>query len=288
MPTNVFIRGASEVLKEFPFIVGLETVRHRSNLLSEESETEIQYLTFIYICEGKFDWEVNNSIITLMTNDLILMKPGDVFSTGLSKLEQGKFQMLCIEAESVEHFLEKYSQISGAEKTLIDGLFKMKTPLLIQNFKNGKSFFEETICEFETQELGFKTKVNSLIDNLIVMIARALSKQEMNIRDFPTAFEKLDLLLRSNLSHPWTVGEMAGIVGLKTTAFTEKLKFYTGFAPINYLINLRVAEAMRLIRNTDYSMTKIAFETGFYSSQHFSYTFKKLTGFSPKNFRENG
>jgi len=33
------------------------------------------------------------------------------------------------------------------------------------------------------------------------------------------------------------------------------------------------------------SFTHIALETGFYSSQHFSTTFKKLTGYTPGEFR---
>jgi AraC-like DNA-binding protein len=80
---------------------------------------------------------------------------------------------------------------------------------------------------------------------------------------------------------------MGNVVGLGTTTFIEKIKFYTGFAPLQYLINLRVAEAMCMIKNSDYSMTRIALELGFYSSQHFFSTFKKMTGFSPKSYRKN-
>ena len=97
----------------------------------------------------------------------------------------------------------------------------------------------------------------------------------------------LEQTLRQNLSHQWTVEEMAALVGLGTTLFNEKVKSYSGFSPINYLINIRISEAIKLLKKHDISLTDIALDTGFYSSQHFSTTFKKLTGYTPSEFRKN-
>jgi len=79
---------------------------------------------------------------------------------------------------------------------------------------------------------------------------------------------------------------MAALVGLGTTIFTEKVKSYSGFSPINYLINIRISEAIKLLKRPEISVTDIALDTGFYSSQHFSTTFKKLTGYRPSEFRK--
>ena len=98
----------------------------------------------------------------------------------------------------------------------------------------------------------------------------------------------LEQMLRDSLDHPWTVEEMAAVVGLGSTAFTEKVKAFSGFSPLNYLINIRIAEAMKQLRQSQKSLTDIALDTGFYSSQHFSTTFKKLTGYTPGQFRKRG
>jgi len=79
---------------------------------------------------------------------------------------------------------------------------------------------------------------------------------------------------------------MSALVGLGTTAFSEKVKSYTGFSPLNYLINIRISEAIKLLKRADVHVTDIALDTGFYSSQHFATTFKKLTGYTPSEFRK--
>src|SRR6478609_2518297 len=94
-------------------------------------------------------------------------------------------------------------------------------------------------------------------------------------------------LIRDEILHQRTVEEMATLVGLGTTLFNDTVKSYSGFSPVSYLINIRISEAIKLLKKSDISLTDIALDTGFYSSQHFSTTFKKLTGYTPSQFRKN-
>jgi hypothetical protein len=61
---------------------------------------------------------------------------------------------------------------------------------------------------------------------------------------------------------------------------------YTGFSPLNYLINIRISEAIKLLKRQDVPVMDVALDVGFYSSQHFATTFKKLTGYTPTVFRK--
>ena len=158
---------------------------------------------------------------------------------------------------------------------------------VISKLKEIGPVFHNLQNEILKQELGFSTRVNQLLDELFILITRQLTRQNNSHRDFPQTFLKLEETLRKNLSHQWTVEEMAALVGLGTTAFNEKVKNFTGFSPLNYLINIRISEAIKLLKRPDVNVTSIALETGFYSSQHFSTTFKKLTGYTPSQFRKN-
>ena len=158
--------------------------------------------------------------------------------------------------------------------------------IVLSKLKEAGILLQELHHELLNQQIGYTTRVNQLVDELFLLIVRKLIYQTSSYRDFPQAFLKLEKALRQNLSHQWTVEEMASLVGLGTTSFAEKVKNYTGFSPLNYLITIRISEAIKLLKKQDLNVTDIALETGFYSSQHFSTTFKKLTGYSPSEFKE--
>jgi AraC-like DNA-binding protein len=157
---------------------------------------------------------------------------------------------------------------------------------VLSEVKEVGQLFQNLQAEFVNQEIGYMARVNQLIDELFILTARQLTRQNNSRRDFPQTFMKLEQSLRANLSHQWTLEEMAALVGLGTTAFSEKVKNYTGFSPLNYLINIRISEAIKLLKRRDVHVTDIALDVGFYSSQHFATTFKKLTGYTPSDFRK--
>jgi YesN/AraC family two-component response regulator len=60
-----------------------------------------------------------------------------------------------------------------------------------------------------------------------------------------------------------------------------------GCAPADHVTRQRVAHARQLPRQTNRSITDIAFELGCNTSAYFASVFKRLTGQSPRTFREN-
>ncbi len=284
-------KGKSAEIQAFPHLI--EFFRKKIQQVQPNSMPvkENQGLRLLFVLEGKFEWVVDNQPITVYPNDAVLVFPKQHFGGTKEMWDMGLVASISINprffAENGELVLGEWSGISETEQRLIGKLFSFNKKPVLQNFKQLGEILQKIEHEIFTNELGFKTRINHLFDELILMIARQLSKQENQRRDFPQTFQKLDQILRGNLAHPWTVEEMAVIMGLGTTAFTEKVKSYSGFSPLNYLINLRISEAIRLLKTTNISLTDIALDTGFYSSQHFSTTFKKLTGYTPGHYRKN-
>lgn len=60
----------------------------------------------------------------------------------------------------------------------------------------------------------------------------------------------------------------------------------TGLSPKQYIVLRRIGEAQSLLENTDLSIGDIETELGFSSSVHFSSTFKKYVGMSPREYRK--
>jgi AraC-like DNA-binding protein len=286
-----FHKGKSSEIQAFPHLIEffskkIQQVQPNSMPLKENNGLKV-----LFVLEGKFDWSIDNQTITVYPNDAVLVFPKQLFGGVKEMWDMGSVLSITINprffSEDGELILGDWSGISETEQRLIGKLFSLNKKPVLQNFKQVGEILHKIQNEITTNELGFKTRINHLLDELLISIARQMSKQDNQRRDFSQTFQKLDHILRENLAHPWTVEEMAVIVGLGTTAFTEKVKSYSGFSPLNYLINLRISEAIRLLKSSTISLTDIALDTGFYSSQHFSTTFKKLTGYTPGHYRKN-
>jgi AraC-like DNA-binding protein len=225
----------------------------------------------------------------LYPGDLAIILPGQTFHGQDNLLNIGALYWIHIGIERIEDrrmVLGNWSGLSQSESHTISRILQHNnTPVLVK-VKEAVQILQSLHSELGQQQIGYATRVNHLIDDLLILLARQSTYQNNLRRDFPTTFMKLEQALRQNLSHQWTVDEMAAMVGLGTTAFNEKVKGYTGFPPMHYLINIRISEAMKMLRKPDMNLTAIALETGFYSSQHFSTTFKKLTGYTPGEFRK--
>ncbi len=241
-------------------------------------------LRFVFILDGKFEWQLDGKEITVYPNDLVIVKPSLTIGNKPGYFENGTYYSFTL-LQTEPHALGHWSHFSKGEQTLICKLFSLNQKYVLPNQKILVEIFKKLENEIYENEIGYKTRVNELIDELLILIVRQLNRDENVKRDFPQTFQKLDEILRANLAHPWTVDEMAAIIGVGTTAFNEKMKAYSGFSPVNYLINLRITEAIKKLKSEKISLTEIAIGLGFYSSQHFSTTFKKLTGYAPGYFR---
>jgi AraC-like DNA-binding protein len=284
-------QGGSRELQLFPHIMEFALKRNHSIRLNSFNTTSAEdSVRFYYIVDGKFEWIINNQHTILYPADLAIVLPGQTLGAEKGYLDIGTLYWFHIEVDKTDNnamLLGKWSGIAQGEILTIRKILLLNNSPVISKLREAGTIFQNIQNELFTQEIGYSTRVNQLIDELFILITRQLTRQNNSHRDFPQTFLKLEKTLRQNLAHQWTVEEMAALVGLGTTAFNEKVKNFTGFSPLNYLINIRISEAIRLLKREDVNVTNIALETGFYSSQHFSTTFKKLTGYTPSQFRKN-
>ena len=286
----VFQQGLSGELQLFPHIIELGAKKNQAIHLHSFPQSVSECLRIYYINEGKFEWSVNDEMYILYPGDVSLIMPNEKFGSEKGVLEIGSISWIHLRIQNHgTHALlpGKWSSLSETESQAISKVLLMNTMAVLSKLPEVGRILRYLHDEILNQEIGYSTRANQLIDELFIIITRHLTKQNNRARDFPKVFMQLEQALRHNLSHQWTVEEMAAIAGMGTTLFNEKVKNYTGFTPLNYLINIRISEAIKLLKRQDISITDIALDTGFYSSQHFSTTFKKLTGYTPSEFRKN-
>lgn len=99
--------------------------------------------------------------------------------------------------------------------------------------------------------------------------------------------EKILMIIEQKYSDSeLTTHSVSKEVGISETYLGKFLKEQTGKSFSSYLMHVRVNKAKDYLETTNYSNSKIAFLTGFYSDNTFYRNFQKITGMSPKQYKE--
>ncbi len=96
----------------------------------------------------------------------------------------------------------------------------------------------------------------------------------------------LEARLRERLDTPPTLAEMAAWAGVSPGHLALRFKRVYGRTPLEHVTHLRIDEAARRLRgDPGATVTGVAFDLGFCSSQYFAEVFKRVRGVTPSDWR---
>lgn len=132
------------------------------------------------------------------------------------------------------------------------------------------------ITDEEDLSIWVRDMLNSLIDQInkseayphFMVLNKALSYME------------------EHLNEPLKRDDVARHVGMSPSHFSKVMTERLGQGFNELLNQFRINRARQLIKRTDYSLTAIALECGYFDQSHLSKTFKKATGMSPGAYRK--
>lgn len=93
-------------------------------------------------------------------------------------------------------------------------------------------------------------------------------------------------LMRQNLHRELHMEDVATQAGMGYSKFRRKFKDYTGYAPAQYFLRLKMERAKDYLLNTPLSCKEIAYRLGFDSASHFNKMFRLNQGQTPIEYRE--
>ena len=92
--------------------------------------------------------------------------------------------------------------------------------------------------------------------------------------------------IHSHYAEPLTREDIAQSIGISPDYLTDCFRQEMGITPITYLRRYRIREACELLKTTDLSITQVALEVGFSESAHFTRTFHREVGLTPRAYRQ--
>lgn len=88
--------------------------------------------------------------------------------------------------------------------------------------------------------------------------------------------------IRVNFTEPLDIESLAKEAGMSNSTFFRQFKRLTRLSPVQYLKQVRLNEAKRLMMEKTFSASQAAFEVGYQSPNQFSRDYKRLFGAPPK------
>ncbi len=89
-------------------------------------------------------------------------------------------------------------------------------------------------------------------------------------------------------SQEWTVESLADVGGMSRSAFARKFRDLMDAAPIDFLVEIRMWQAAKQLRQRSADLKTIAREAGYQSPAAFSVAFKRWSGETPSDYRRGG
>ena len=98
---------------------------------------------------------------------------------------------------------------------------------------------------------------------------------------------KVKKYINSHYMEEVRLSTLANLVGMSESAFSRFFKTHTGKKLSEYIIDIRLGYASRMLIETSISIAEISYKCGFNNLSNFNRIFKKYKGCSPTEFKDN-
>ena len=225
----------------------------------------------------------------------------------------GDYDLVLITGKELEHVWEQHECDS---KEIREITIQFSPDLFFKNFMN-KNQFDSIRCMLEKAQCGISfpmqaiMKVYNWLDrlaseeqgfyaviNLLVILyelsqcedTRTLSSSsfaKISVYSDSRRVQKVQDYIDQHYNEEIRLGQLADLVSMTSVSFSRFFKLRTGKNLSEYIIDIRLGHATRMLVDSTMSIAEICFECGFNNLSNFNRIFKKKKNCTPKEFREN-
>ena len=251
------------------------------------------------LLNGSVDFSVSkhsNKFTGLTSEHFTVTKPWQEHAIGNPVLTSSKMFFLIIDfgirRPNQSWKWPSWTVLSNSDKEEFSKYVQNTNQSVFKSTVRLKSIFREICDIIDSNVISNSTSVLAVLFNQILLELLSVfrgehidyPKDSPNINVVKCFLEQLDAYCHEN----WTLASMAEDCGLKTTRFTYYCKLLANSTPMNLLNLARLGRARGIIEKSDpdggISITEIAMNCGFSTSQYFSTKFKEAYGCSPREY----
>ncbi|MBO9619224.1 MAG: substrate-binding domain-containing protein [Niabella sp.] len=145
-----------------------------------------------------------------------------------------------------------------------------------------KPFHPEVLEETLKNLLGNRQRVK---EHVVTAIPKSV--QPSGTKSEKAFMAHFHAVIENNLGNEnFSIQDLCAQLGISKIQLYRKTKPLLEVSINEYILNLRIQKAKYLIQHQDLSFAEVAFQTGFSTASYFSTSFKKITGETPKAYKE--
>lgn len=229
----------------------------------------------LYVADGCVYFEFQGKEQKVEKGHMVLYWPG----------ESQYYKMYS--ADGAEFFWVHFTGYD-AERLLAEwGITPGKNVFWVGTTSDYRWMFHQIIRELQTQRLNYDEVARMNLRHLCLLIQRhQIETEEETGADFHGEIIQAITWFERHWRENVSIEEYATRNRITPCWFRQKFKAFTGVSPIQYLIQLRMTNAMNLIENSDYNISQIAYLVGYDNPSYFRRLFRKYTGASPIEYKK--
>jgi AraC-like DNA-binding protein len=142
---------------------------------------------------------------------------------------------------------------------------------------------------YKTLELGYSIDnllfANMCLSQFITLFVYNLRHYESAAADKTDCVDSAILYMQQHINDNISLNVLSGQYNYSISRFSNLFKQKTGYAPIDYFVQMKMQKACQQLDFTNRSVKDIAFSMGFDDPYYFSKRFRTIIGMSPKKYR---
>ena len=260
-------------------------------------EDYIPYCLLRFITRGEAVFKINGEEIIVHKNEIAYIPEGAVMSCwALSDNIEFYSIRFCVTARlNDSDFLGEYFHIPTITKnaqeivlTYFQEIYQGATS------QNPSRLFRirgnlELILAYLTQRANAEGEAevpseHDVPDAHSLEAIRRRNAKTQNINRDPRIQVVVDYLT-PHLNEPFTIQSLSEMAQVSQTSFRRLFKAHTGKSPSDYIRELRMTSAARMLLTSDREIAEIGYQVGFSDANYFSRTFRQVFGVSPHQYR---
>jgi len=125
------------------------------------------------------------------------------------------------------------------------------------------------------------------VEHLLIDVFEKYLKQKLSSKKIPAWVKELKEIIQDQIDTNITLKQLSEDLNINPAYLSREFsKYFNDLSFGEYIRKRRIEKAIDYLNTTTYSLTKIAYLTGFSDQSHFTRIFKKQTGENPSGYRK--